>query len=74
MIFEIDEKSKDKINQWYEKHVPNCKYYDKTYGGIYTGAIGGGLSYIFTPTGLGTTIVVKCACGEKINLTNYDEW
>jgi len=38
------------------------------------GAIGGRLSFRFIPTGLGTSVVVECICGEKINLTNFDEW
>jgi hypothetical protein len=38
------------------------------------GAIGDRLTYQFTPTGLGIIKVVKCACGAKLNLTNYEDW
>ena len=32
---------------------------------IYYGAIGGGMTYIFTPTSIGTVCKVKCSCGEE---------
>ncbi len=35
------------------------------------GAIGGSLTYCFTPTTLGVVAEVKCACGKKIDLTDY---
>jgi hypothetical protein len=39
----------------------------------YMGAIGGGLTYSFTPTSLGT--VVKVSFGDKVlDLTDYDMW
>lgn len=38
------------------------------------GAIGGRITYEFTPTGLGLITVVRCACGDKINLTNFENW
>jgi hypothetical protein len=38
------------------------------------GAIGGRLTYCFTPTNLGTIIKIKCACGEELDLTNYESW
>lgn len=40
----------------------------------YAGAIGGSLSYEFTPTGLGRTIVVRCICGEEFNATDFEDW
>lgn len=38
------------------------------------GAIGGAVTYEFTPTNLGVVTKVKCACGETKDLTDYDEW
>jgi len=38
------------------------------------GAIGGGFTYSFTPTGLGDIEVVRCACGAELCLTNTDDW
>lgn len=36
------------------------------------GAIGGAYTWEFTPTSLGTVTVVRCACGEGIDVTDYD--
>ena len=38
------------------------------------GAIGGRLSYRFTPTGLGEIVVVTCACGEEVDLSFSEDW
>lgn len=39
----------------------------------YEGAIGGGLTYSFTPTSLG--VIVKAKYGEfTLDLTDYDSW
>lgn len=40
----------------------------------YSGAIGGGLTYSFTPTGLGTIIKVKHSSGAELDLTFYEGW
>lgn len=38
-------------------------------------AIGGNISYKFTPTSVGTAVVIKCfCCGEEKNITDYDCW
>lgn len=39
----------------------------------YTGAVGGGLTYCFTPTSLGVITVVKWFENE-IDLTEYEMW
>lgn len=39
------------------------------------GAIGGNISYKFTPTSIGNDISVRCSiCGEEKNITDYDCW
>lgn len=38
------------------------------------GAIGGKITYSFTPTRIGITQVISCACGEELDLTDYDSW
>lgn len=38
------------------------------------GAIGGRVSYTFTPTGLGMCIKAQCMCGEEIDLTDVADW
>ena len=40
----------------------------------YEGAIGGALTYKFTPTNAGTVVGVVCECGEEYDLTDYSEW
>lgn len=37
-------------------------------------AIGGRLKFSFTPTGLGSSISVKCVCGEEVDCTCYGSW
>lgn len=41
----------------------------------YTGAIGGDLEFIFTPTSIGVIAVVKhVMTGEELDLTDYNLW
>jgi len=58
----------EKILNWSAEHLPECKYKDNT------GAIGGVLTFSFTPTSIGTVVKVICACGEELDLTEYDLW
>lgn len=39
----------------------------------YEGAIAGGLTYSFTPTGLGTVVQVQYG-DKKLDLTEYEDW
>ncbi|NQU32905.1 MAG: hypothetical protein HQ521_06690 [Bacteroidetes bacterium] len=54
-----------KLKRWEDNH--NCCITDM-------GAIGGKLSYKFTPTSIGTVKIVKCACSKEIDLSNYTNW
>ena len=65
--FELTEKQRLEISAWDATH--KCRIRHK-----FTGAIGGRLSYTFTPTGLGMAIFVECACGETLDLTKSEEW
>lgn len=41
----------------------------------YTGAIGGGNTYMFSPTSLGVCVsVLNTVTGNKIDLTEYENW
>lgn len=41
----------------------------------YTGAIGGGVDIVFTPTGVGNVVVFQCnSLGLSYNATDYDSW
>lgn len=63
MIFVITDDDMEKIKNFH----PECK-------SMYTGAIGGGETYSFTPTSLGMIITYKCKCGAVLDLTEYDSW
>jgi hypothetical protein len=41
----------------------------------YTGTIGADVSYIITPTSIGTVVKARyCLTNAEINLTDYDQW
>ena len=62
-MFTITPEQIVKIQEW-----DKCK-------GKYHGAIGGHLTYCFTPTGLGIIVQVQCGrCKEKLDISEYDHW
>lgn len=75
MQFNLTDDESIKMADWLIAHNSKCKYYDdgtKPYNPV--GAIGGRLTYSFTPTGLGVITIIKCACGAEIDLTDYESW
>jgi hypothetical protein len=60
------------IEKWSKKHNKKCpilkKHKDKTTSPY--GTIGGGRTYTFTPTSIGTIITVECPCGEEFLVDN----
>jgi len=64
MRFELTEEQKKRVEEWFQEHKCDAD----------PGSIGGKFSYIITPTGLGDCVMVKCLCGESIDLTNVDNW
>ncbi|MBI2063935.1 MAG: hypothetical protein HYT65_03015 [Candidatus Yanofskybacteria bacterium] len=69
-IFTIDEKEMEKINEWLKNHVKNCPHFAPHLAG----AFGSPIHYIFTPHGIGTNVEVQCNCGERVDVTNSDNW
>lgn len=67
MEFCLTEEDKKKYNTWLKEHNKTCPI-------AYEGAIGGKITFQFTPTSLGTVTVVICGCGKKLNLTDYEGW
>ena len=66
MKFELNEIEEQCYKEFYNKHK-NCS------GEM--GAIGGGLSIIITPIGLGSCIEVRCnKCGEIEDITDISNW
>jgi hypothetical protein len=68
--FSLSQKEAENLRIWLERHDENCRFADRAS----QGAAGGRLSYTFTPTGIGCGIKVGCACGEKVDVTDYDSW
>lgn len=62
----IEEQRTKMSEEDFEMLTENGKY-------PYMGAIGGGVTYKFTPTSLGVITVVEYG-GESIDLTEYDMW
>ena len=67
ILFILTQKQKYMANVWMEKHNQKCIIEN-------VGAIGGKYSYEFTPTSLGVCQTIKCACGDKKELTDFDNW
>ena len=66
-MFTLTEKQSQDVSVWHNKHKEECTI-------KYAGAIGGKYTYCFTSTSMGQIIVVKCACGQQCDITNYDSW
>jgi hypothetical protein len=62
-MFSLSEQQQKKLQAWKKKLKP-----------IETGAIGGEYTYHFTPTGVGTVVIVSRKPGEAIDLTDSDLW
>lgn len=66
MTFSLDASLHSDLTKWLNVHDLTCRYAGKE------GAIGGKLTFCFTPMSLGTVIKVSCACGAEHDLTDYD--
>lgn len=67
MKFELTPAQVAKYHAWLKKK-------NKKNGEVYCGAAGGGYTFCFTPTGLGTLESVKCIDGTELDLTDIDSW
>jgi hypothetical protein len=72
-MFEIDAEQAAKIAAW---SAEQDKKWAEQQGQRepYYGAIGGELTYEFTPTSLGVVTKVKHATGVVLDVTDYDSW
>ena len=61
-MFEMSDIESDRFYNWYEEHECLLKKD--------AGAIGGRLTFSFTPTGVGCAIKIACGCGEEIDVTD----
>lgn len=77
MQFSLTEEELIIYRKWLNEHNKECIYSSERESSniaSLTGAIGGRLSFIFTPTGLGNIVQVKCICGATNTLTNFENW
>jgi len=77
MTFVIEPYEQKQINEWLAEHNKTCSlrwHEDGTPVEFPGGAIGGGLTYEFTPNGIGMATSVSCHCGAECNVTDYDLW
>jgi hypothetical protein len=87
-MFELAPGDNEKISAWLQevvyppiiasqklKNAPDSQPVGDEAGNEYPyeGAIGGGLTYSFTPTGLGIVIKVE-SYGQVLDLTDYGSW
>lgn len=70
-MFKLDPDEVARYKAWETEHIKNNHGGDHPDGMT---AIGGAITFTFTPTGLGVIKHVKCACGESICLTNFENW
>lgn len=63
MKFELSKSQIDRISEWVKilKKEPNS-------------AIGGALTYQFTPTGLGLVVKAIWFDGSELDITEYENW
>ncbi len=80
-MFALTEEQMNKLNAWLEEIKPEILEKQKKFSKSapkdrpYYGAAGGGLTYSFTPTGLGVVVeVTEYHTKKTINLTDYDSW
>lgn len=64
------EKLRDTVFLWQQEH--DKKHIDPKKGYRYSGCIGGAYTWETTGTSLGQITVVRCTCGEAIDVTDYD--
>jgi hypothetical protein len=61
MQFTLTDEQEKLANAWMDERT------------VYSGAIGGQFSFVFTPTGLGVAVSVTDG-KERLNLTDYSKW
>ena len=69
-MFSLSEKDGKAFSSWLEEHNKTCPFKSK----LSQGAIGGRLTYKFTPTNLGLITKIECGCGSEVDVTDYSEW
>ena len=68
MTFHLSPSDLQALYVWREQHDAECPLTKRSK----QGAAGGRFTYEFTPTDLSVVTVVTCACGQWVDLTDYD--
>lgn len=88
LTFGLNKAEHGEVNAWYKSLLPEILAIQKSGSGMrhigdkiqgedqpYYGAVGGGLSYTFTPTALGDIITVKeSITGKELNVSEATGW
>ena len=57
------------------KEVERAREFESGLDDVYCGAIGGRITYSFTPTSIGTIVKIKdSVTGKELDLTDYYTW
>lgn len=68
--FHLYKEQSELIRKWVNEHNVQKHGSPAPYGG----AIGGQITYKFTPTSIGIVVTVHCTCGEAIDVSDYNNW
>ena len=71
MNFKLTTDQEDLIAVW---EVEQNKQWAAKHGRVYYGAIGGSLTYSFSPTSIGTIIKVSHVNGNELDVSDYQDW
>lgn len=74
MKFELTKVELERFQNWKTEHDKTCSLVPTEDNPFASGAIGGRISYHFTPTSIGLGVRVSCACGSEENVTDYESW
>jgi hypothetical protein len=72
--FTINAEQMAKIAKWAKEQDRLYKKVHSNTGPFLYGAIGGELTYSFTPTSIGLIIEVEHATGAVLDVSDYEDW
>lgn len=66
-MYQLNDCEQLQADMFIQKHLSCARQHPST--------IGGCISYILTPTGVGTIVEIQCnICGTKTDISDYDKW
>ena len=71
--FGLYKEQHEAVRRWMEEH-DRARHVPAGQAHRNTGAIGGAYTYEFTSTTIGQVTCVRCACGERLDVSDYDNW